>query len=49
MKWIPKCSNGSNDKCKPNGPTFHKGTKSLYLKIFFVGNLGGEHATMVPR
>jgi len=23
------------------------GTKSLYLKIYFVGNLEGEHATMV--
>ena len=25
MKWIPKCCKGSNDECKPNGPTFIRG------------------------
>jgi len=25
MKWIPKCSKGSIDECKPNGPTFIRG------------------------
>jgi len=25
MKWIPKCSKGSNDECKPNEPTFIRG------------------------
>ena len=25
MKWIPKCSKGSNDVYKPNGPTFIRG------------------------
>ena len=48
MKWIPKFCKDSNDECKPNGPTFIRGIKSLYLKIYFVGNLEGEHATMLP-
>ena len=25
MKWIPKCSKGSIDECKPNGPIFIRG------------------------
>jgi len=47
MKWIPKCNKDSIDECKQKWTHIHKGTKSLYLKIFFVGNLGGEQATMV--
>jgi len=47
MRWIPKDSGVPNDECKSKGPTFIRGTKSLYLKISFVGKIDGKQATVV--